>query len=112
MTTGVVAVLIILAGVLACIPLFRWFADRREAASRSLPPIFFPMSPVDSSDSRGTDAPQWTPKSADTVVAVTPPPPLPPKPQRRAPVAFEDLDEDRPAPAETVRFLRRGDEPV
>jgi len=109
MTTGVVALLVIVAVVLASIPLFRWVADRRDAADRSLPPIFFPMSSGDSSDSRATAAPQLTATAVDIVAPVAPPPP---KMQRRAPVMLEDLDEDKPAPAETVRFLRRGDEPV
>src|SRR6476659_6194489 len=108
MTTGVVALLVIVAVVLASIPLVRWFADRRDAAARSLPPIFFPMSPGDSSDSRATTAPQRSMKAVDFVAPIAPPPP---QIHLRSSL-LEDLDDEKPAPAETVRFLRRGDEPV
>jgi hypothetical protein len=115
---GVVALVVLVAVIVAAFPLVKWIAGRRRSSeTRSLPPLFFPMSPNGTRDSLEMEAhwakkPPTPPAPAPAVNPFAPPPPTAtPRPPRRAAV-YDDIDEDKPAPAETVRFIRRVDEPV
>jgi hypothetical protein len=111
MNAVVVALLIIAAAAAAGVPILRWWSDRR-LSMRELPPLIIPLRAIG-------DAP------ADSYHIV------PARPARRIehavrvePVvradevvgveelASYDLDEQQPAPNETVRFRRPVDEPV
>jgi hypothetical protein len=112
MTTAVVVVLLMVATAFAAVEFFRWVIDRREAASRSLPPIVVPFLTShdrDALDMANARRPQQAP---ERVV------PVGPRQNGRAdapaPVNPVDavVDDDTPSPMETVRFYRPSEEPV
>ena len=97
METTVVALLLIVAVILAAIPLFKWIADR-QTSDESFP-LVFTMPPRPEGESL-TPAPLRRPPEPRSA-------PVPP-----APVHAPAPQHPQESCTETVRFRRPGDEPV
>src|SRR3954466_12905917 len=104
---AVVVAFVVVAFVLAAIPLFGWIADRRAAARRSPPPLLYPISQVDPRESLGAAHRHRTnghgPHRSNGVTQA--------RPQRNPSNSRADWD-GAPPPPDPVCFVRPGDGPV
>jgi hypothetical protein len=111
MNAVVVALLLIAAAAAAGVPILRWWSDRR-LSMRELPPLVIPFRPIGNAPADSVRiVPAPPARRFEHVVRV--------EPVVRADevvgveeLASYDLDEDKPAPNETVRFRRPVEEPV
>ena len=110
MNAVVVALLLIAAAAAAGVPILRWWSDRR-LSMRELPPLVIPFRPIGNAPADSVRIIPARPARLEHVVRV--------EPVVRADevvrveeLASYDLDEDKPAPNETVRFRRPIEEPV